>query len=278
MAQYGYLAHHGILGQKWGIRRYQNADGSLTAEGQRRYGVYSSHKKTADKFNSMTKQMEKSKELRKDPKFMKEYEKAGSNWEKAMKAYATDKDYRKSVKSGKNIANSMANKITDTTLKGQNIASSKEKERYSKVAKSYEKRNGDYRWPKSKQDAIDVIRYDRDKCQKSGSSLGGSFLESINGFNKTVQPVKHFSDKKGKIALSYCRVPGYGDVYVKGSGNMNDLNLNELFKKPPKDKNIASYSNETSTDREKRAAAYDRTAEGLKKARERMVYNQLTFI
>lgn len=34
-----HLEHHGVLGQKWGIRRYQNADGSLTAEGKRRvYG------------------------------------------------------------------------------------------------------------------------------------------------------------------------------------------------------------------------------------------------
>ena len=33
------LAHHGIKGQKWGIRRYQNEDGSLTAEGMARYGV-----------------------------------------------------------------------------------------------------------------------------------------------------------------------------------------------------------------------------------------------
>ena len=32
------LAHHGIIGQKWGIRRYQNLDGSLTAEGKKRYG------------------------------------------------------------------------------------------------------------------------------------------------------------------------------------------------------------------------------------------------
>ena len=32
------LEHHGILGQKWGIRRYQNEDGTLTAEGQARYG------------------------------------------------------------------------------------------------------------------------------------------------------------------------------------------------------------------------------------------------
>lgn len=31
------LAHHGIKGQKWGVRRYQNPDGTLTAEGRRRY-------------------------------------------------------------------------------------------------------------------------------------------------------------------------------------------------------------------------------------------------
>lgn len=33
-----FLYHHGILGQKWGVRRYQNKDGSLTEEGRKRYG------------------------------------------------------------------------------------------------------------------------------------------------------------------------------------------------------------------------------------------------
>lgn len=32
------LYHHGILGQKWGVRRYQNADGSLTDAGKTHYG------------------------------------------------------------------------------------------------------------------------------------------------------------------------------------------------------------------------------------------------
>lgn len=32
-----YLAHYGIKGMKWGVRRYQNKDGSLTAAGKKKY-------------------------------------------------------------------------------------------------------------------------------------------------------------------------------------------------------------------------------------------------
>ena len=41
-----YLVHHGILGQKWGVRRYQNEDGSYTEAGKRRrYSEFSSKEK-----------------------------------------------------------------------------------------------------------------------------------------------------------------------------------------------------------------------------------------
>ena len=47
-----YLAHHGILGQKWGVRRYQNADGSLTEKGKaRREKTASKIDATYDKLN-----------------------------------------------------------------------------------------------------------------------------------------------------------------------------------------------------------------------------------
>ena len=40
-----YIYHHGIKGQKWGVRRFQNPDGTLTSEGKARKRAMDVNKK-----------------------------------------------------------------------------------------------------------------------------------------------------------------------------------------------------------------------------------------
>ena len=57
------LMHYGIKGQKWGIRRYQNEDGSLTKEGMKRYGGKSSYSELSEEErNDLAMQAYKSEE------------------------------------------------------------------------------------------------------------------------------------------------------------------------------------------------------------------------
>ena len=84
-----YLAHHGIKGQKWGIRNYQNPDGSLTSLGRKRYGIGTSRKTenpVKNVFKTVKKQAEEKKKraaeeekekikehIRKNPKDLQKY-------------------------------------------------------------------------------------------------------------------------------------------------------------------------------------------------------------
>lgn len=45
------MTHHGVKGQKWGIRNYQNADGSLTAAGRKHYGYGEARNKNKEEDN-----------------------------------------------------------------------------------------------------------------------------------------------------------------------------------------------------------------------------------
>lgn len=57
---FDYLAHYGIKGMKWGVRRYQNKDGSLTSEGKKHYGYGSTTYSKGEKFYRISTQKEES--------------------------------------------------------------------------------------------------------------------------------------------------------------------------------------------------------------------------
>lgn len=97
MSEYpNYLIHHGIQGQKWGVRRFQNEDGTWTSEGlERRKQYYTEdgelNSKGVKLYNKAIGKMQKSKEGENYKKVQSDYYKLANK--------ATDKANREAYKS-----------------------------------------------------------------------------------------------------------------------------------------------------------------------------------
>lgn len=152
----GELYHHGVIGMKWGIRRYQNKDGTLTAAGKKRYD----------------KEMEKVKEQQKILK-NKERTKAKLDKLEAMKKDVAD---RKKNLDGDKGSDKIKTKLKETKVKSaetkKRIKDMSDAELQAKVDRlALEKRYRDLMKEKNPPQSKEGKEFVKSVLKKSGENL-----------------------------------------------------------------------------------------------------------
>lgn len=116
------LYHHGIKGQKWGVRRYQNPDGSLTAAGKKRHNSDNVNKMSNEELRQKVNRMNNEQryiELTKSSS--SSVSKVADDVERASKTGGDINKVYKSIKGDKNPYAKMANQGIDATAKAARL-------------------------------------------------------------------------------------------------------------------------------------------------------------
>ena len=238
-----FLAHHGILGQKWGHRRFQNPDGSLTPEGRKRYG--------SNKSDGIQKSIKKKLAERKAEKEKKaEQRKELSEEEKAARAAKAKEDLKEHLRKHPEKLPKYSRELTKED-----------------AAEIIDNINFDRRLKEVKRQEI---RLGMQKIQDVSNDIG-TFSNLINNtknlYNNTADVFNALSDA-GVIA---------GDKYLPKVGVASDLSVRRqtLFKMSPEDvlKNKDKFTNDELNAYENRKSKeekiYKHTEEGKKKEEEK---------
>ena len=186
------LYHHGILGQKWGVRRYQNADGTWTEAGKKRYG------------KDITKES-----IRKvDRQLKKHWEGVPSTGEK-IKYSILDK-HRDEIKEAAKRATAKAeDPELYKDLKGYNEAN--QSKNFNDYLEWMDKHPNEYaeacdRWDKTLRKEMQPVldRYVKDYRTE---------LLSEMGYQPTKQAIDYLSKNEKKLKYYFETYPQYHEVY-----------------------------------------------------------------
>lgn len=236
-----YLAHYGILGMHWGIRRFQNKDGSLTAAGRKRAGI-------GDKTGNARHKPSNAKKLAKQ---------RISALEKARKAKAEKKEFEANKKNALERGNasevlkfkgSLSNQELQTALTRINlekqlsqIATADTKSTWDKINSATDKMGRMISLTSKGIEAWNTFA-------KISNSFSENKLPTIGGDNKKDGP-----DDKEKFAsiINYMTKNGSLDQVLKYYPDMSKTQLSEA---------LARYDKSAYSDDEKKRVAAVRNA------------------
>lgn len=225
-----YLEHHGILGMKWGVRRFENKDGSLTYAGKKRYRSTGLRSYIARKRNE---KVDKSfKRWRENSEKRESAIELGKKANVSRMAYESDRSNKEAKKQYKldNKAYKKALRSNTTYRKGQIRAevgqdiSRKYLTEAKRVGKQLEMNPNDRALQKRYNRLMSAHDIERDRARKA-PAVGAARSRRIASLKRAATMSVKTAVISGVLTIGAFAINRYGNFNISGDTLNNVVNV-----------------------------------------------------